>query len=97
MTISINNSHVAEYYNHLTNIINNLDIPRDERNIANHKLQLLDSLIDIYEQNISITFEDLVLQDLGNPLLPEDKQDLASNLTADIERDKFTVVIGGKD
>lgn len=92
--IQINNPKVAQYYEHLDNIVNDQSIPREERIKAAHKQYIVTLLAALYEQNEPVTLEDLTWAEAGDPVLPEDAGLILDEMEK--KRNRFSVIKGGK-
>lgn len=81
MKIEIKNNNVRQYYEYLNGIQNNRNIDREKRIEAKKKMNTISDLVVIYEYGENLDFEeDLLWREVGNPLLPEDLENLLKHI-----------------
>lgn len=94
--VVINNPEVAQYYDELATIVNDRNLPRDRRIAAANKQELIELLVRLYEYDEDIDFrEDFAWIEVGDPVLPEDIEQLIADNPSRFCRE-FTVIPGGK-
>jgi hypothetical protein len=70
--VKIKNPFVKEYYDYLDSVYRDTDNSERTRIEANKRMQVVENLVDIYENNYNLDFEDLTWVEIGDPLLPEE-------------------------
>ncbi|AYB37676.1 hypothetical protein [Brevibacillus laterosporus] len=67
--MNINNASVSNYYNYLITKYCNRNLSEQDRIIAKSKMDVIQDLVGIYEHGYE---EDLFLNEMGRPALPEE-------------------------
>lgn len=86
----IRNEAVKQHVQHLTDLIRDQSIPESRRRVYASKLMMANYYVMIYEQGADINTEILACNDIGDELLPEERElnaeEICGQIGIDIEK-----------
>ena len=81
MVLKIKNKNVEQYRNYLIKLFNDGTIDRSTRKQIGKRIKLVELLVSIYEYGENIDIDDFMWNEIGDPLLPEEKEQLLKSIT----------------